>query len=295
MDFTKLSSWTSESRPVFLSPRNKNSPLAICRFAVAGRRRGLGRLAAAIAPMVFMPGAALAQAPAVAGVHNDASLTLPQVVEKLMQRNAERAVALGSYRNRRVYQLEYRGFPSSIHAEMVADMMYTAPGKKEFAVVSQSGSKLIVKRVLLRLLDSEREAQEPKNHAAIELNTQNYEFTALEYQHRADGCGYVLSVQPRTINKFLYRGRVWVNEQDFAVCRIEAEPAQNPSMWISKTQIRQTYQKIGDFWLPAENESVSSMRLDGRATLTIKYSNYEIPAGRAVAATESQPDAAGNH
>jgi hypothetical protein len=74
----------------------------------------------------------------------------------------------------------------------------------------------------------------------------------------------------------LYRGRIWINEQDFAVCRIEAEPAQNPSMWITKTQIHHRYQKLGDFWLPAENQSVSSLRLNGRATLTIKYLDYKI-------------------
>jgi hypothetical protein len=45
---------------------------------------------------------------------------------------------------------------------------------------------------------------------------------------RPDGCAYTLSVQPKIPSKFLYRGRIWVNEKDFAVCRIEAEPAQNP-------------------------------------------------------------------
>jgi ribonuclease HI len=74
----------------------------------------------------------------------------------------------------------------------------------------------------------------------------------------------------------LYRGRVWVDDKDFAVCRIEAEPAKNPSFWIRKTAIRHTYEKVGEFWLPVENQSVSDTRLDGRATLTIKYTDYEI-------------------
>jgi hypothetical protein len=69
-----------------------------------------------------------------------------------------------------------------------------------------------------------------------------------------------------------------VNEKDFAVCRIEAEPAQNPSMWITKTDILHAYQKIGDFWLPLENRSISTLRLNGRAILTIKYGAYEINA-----------------
>jgi hypothetical protein len=34
--------------------------------------------------------------------------------------------------------------------------------------------------------------------------------------------------------------------------------------------------KVGDFWLPARNESVSYIRLGGRATLTIEYKDYRV-------------------
>jgi hypothetical protein len=90
----------------------------------------------------------------------------------------------------------------------------------------------------------------------------------------------VLSVQPKTPNKLLYRGRVWVNSKDFAVCRIEAEPSKNPSMWIKSTAIHHIYKKLGDFWFPSENESTSTMRVGGHAVLSIKYQNYEILAAR---------------
>jgi hypothetical protein len=135
-----------------------------------------------------------------------------------------------------------------------------------------------VNRVLRRLVETEREAQDPANRAKVELNPRNYDFTSLEHLATSDGCAYTLSVQPKIPSKFLYRGRIWVNEKDFAVCRIEAEPAQNPSMWITKTDILHAYQKIGDFWLPLENRSISTLRLNGRATLTIKYGAYEINA-----------------
>ena len=79
--------------------------------------------------------------------------------------------------------------------------------------------------------------------------------------------------------KFLYRGRVWVNATHSAVCRIEAEPAKNPSIWIRPAQnIRHAYLKVGNFWLPKENTSISIIRLGGRATPTIEYQNYAIVA-----------------
>ncbi len=206
-------------------------------------------------------------------------LPLYQVVDRLMQRTAERTLALERFRGRRLYTIDYTGFPK-MHAEMVVDVVYTAPATKDFTIVSESGSGLLLKHVLKRLLDSEKEALEEKNRAHVELNTSNYDFAMAGYQPSPDGCSYILTATPRAPNKFLFRGRVWVDENDFAVCRIEAEPAVNPSFWIKKTDIHHQYEKVGDFWLPQENRSVSSIRLDGTAILTIKYQSYQILAVR---------------
>jgi hypothetical protein len=67
---------------------------------------------------------------------------------------------------------------------------------------------------------------------------------------------------------------------DFAVTRIEGEPAQNPSFWTKKSEIHHEYKKVQAFWLPARNESVSYIRLGGRATLTIEYKDYRVTDAR---------------
>jgi len=74
----------------------------------------------------------------------------------------------------------------------------------------------------------------------------------------------------------LYRGTIWIDAQDFAVTRIEAEPARNPSFWTKKSQIRHRYQKIGEFYLPALNQTVTDVRLGGKAVLTIRYHDYKL-------------------
>lgn len=207
-------------------------------------------------------------------------LTLSQVVDKLVEKNAARAVALERYTNRRLYVLDYKGFPTGLHAEMVVDMDFSAPATKRFTVVSETGSKYLMNLIFKRLMESEQEAQSNENRDRVILTTQNYIFKSMEYQPAADGCSYILTLEPKTSSKFLFRGRVWVDSKDFAVCRIEAEPAKNPSFWIKKTEIHHSYSKFGDFWLPAENQSVSTMRFAGRATLTIEYQKYEIVAAR---------------
>jgi hypothetical protein len=203
-------------------------------------------------------------------------LTADQLVSRMVEKNEERANALESYQGRRSYSLNYVGFPAGLRAEMTVTMTYKAPATKEFSIVSESGNKWLINHIFQRLLDSEREALDAENRANTALTSKNYNFTLISDRPAADGCSYVLAVEPKIPNKFLYRGRVWINSQDFAVCRIEAEPAKNPSFWIKKTDIHHDYVKIGDFWLPADNESVSSVRLGGVATLTIKYEDYKI-------------------
>ena len=214
--------------------------------------------------------------------------TLEQVVTNLVAKNAERTAALQRYQSRRFYRLDYTGFPTSLKAEMVVDMVYQAPGTKNFKIVSQSGPKWMIERIFKGLMQAEQEALNSKNRERVALDRRNYEFTGMEFQDSGDGCSYVLTVQPKIPNKLLYRGRVWVNSKDFAVCRIEAEPSKNPSMWIKSIAIHHIYKKLGDFWFPSDNESTSTMRVGGHAVLSIKYRNYEILAARPLEGTDSR-------
>ncbi len=94
-----------------------------------------------------------------------APLSLDQVVNNLVRRDAERARALHHYESTRVYHLSYRGFPGDREAEMTVVATYDSPSTKNFKVISQSGSKLIIERVFKRLLESEKEGAEPEEDA----------------------------------------------------------------------------------------------------------------------------------
>jgi hypothetical protein len=231
--------------------------------------------------MLFWFRGAQAQSPS-AQAMVESRLSMQQVLGNLVERNAERQDALQKYQGRRFYSLDYKGFPASFHAEMVVDMTYEAPATRQFKIISQSGPEWLIDRVLKRLLEAEQEASTDENRARVALNSSNYDFSGFERVEAADNCSYQVSVEPKIPSKLLYRGRIWIDSKDFSVCRIEAEPAKNPSFWIKKTDIHHSYMKVGDFWLPAENESVSSIRVGGRAVLTIKYQDYEILAARSL-------------
>ena len=207
-----------------------------------------------------------------------APLNVDQVVSNLVRRDEERAQALRHYESTRVYRLSYHGFPGDREAEMTVEAAFDSPSTKNFKIVSQTGSKLIIDRVFKRLLESEKEAAEPEMHTRTLLNPNNYDIALVGFDASATGSQYVLAVYPKAKSKYVYRGKVWVDGTDFAVTKIDAEPAQNPSFWTKKSEIHHEYMKVKDFWLPRRNESISYIRLGGRATLTIDYNNYRVNA-----------------
>ncbi|MGZ3709297.1 MAG: hypothetical protein ACXWPM_11250 [Bdellovibrionota bacterium] len=208
----------------------------------------------------------------------NSALTTEQVVNRLIQKNLERARALTAYQGTRIYHLKYQGFPGDRSAEMTVEVKYRSPGSKEFTIKSETGSRFLIDRVFYKLLQSEKEALTEESQAKVALNNDNYRFALAGYESMPTGPCYVLSVEPRTKSKLLYLGRIWVDAQDFAVVRIDAVPAKIPSFWTKETRIEHLYAKMGDFWLPISNRSSSVIRLGGQAEFTIDYQNYQITA-----------------
>ncbi len=235
------------------------------------------RIVAAVVLLVVAPAIIAAEpAPEATGSALVPGMSAEEIVARLNRNNEQRTAALRAYEGKRSYLLTYHGFPSNREAEMEVVAHYQAPDGKSFDMVSESGSKLLQSKVLLRLLESEREAARAENQRQTAFTPANYTFTLLGSRPSPNGGCYRLSVEPRRDNKFLFRGEICVNAEDFAVETIDAEPARNPSFWIKKTHIEHRYQKIGPFWLPASNRSVTSVRLGGTATLSIVYSGYEL-------------------
>jgi hypothetical protein len=219
-----------------------------------------------------------------------APLAEAQVVQNLVNMNLHRRQALHAYQGSRTYRVEYHGFPGNLSAGMVVKVKYVY-GKKQFVVESSTGSALMIDRVLKKALDAEAEAADDEGQRSSALTEENYHFTLIGYEPGTSVGTYVLKVEPRTEGKFLYRGRIWVDAQDFAVVRLEAEPAKNPSFWIKNTEIEQQYMKVGDFWLPARNHSVTAVRLGGHADLTIEYKEYDITSAGEVNTLSTLPSA----
>lgn len=228
-----------------------------------------------IIPLTMAPAFA-ADAPTPTSAAVVQGMSVEQIVTRMRQSNSARAAALSSYDGTRSYSLSYRGFPSDRDAHQDVLAHYSAQAGKSFDVISGRGSKMIQSKVFARLMESEREAARAENQRQTALTPENYTFTLEGSRPSSHGGCYLLGVKPLREDKYLYRGEICVNAADFAVESIDAEPAKNPSFWIKKTRIEHRYQKIGQFWLPASNHTVTNMRMGGTATLDILYSEYNL-------------------
>ena len=105
------------------------------------------------------------------------------------------------------------------------------------AISTESGSKFIVDKAFRRLLAGEKQALEKENQHETAMTLENYSFSRVRQEEYEGHPMFVLQAEPRRKNKFLFRGLVWVDAGDYAVARIDGEPAKNPSFWIRRTTI----------------------------------------------------------
>lgn len=220
-----------------------------------------------------------------------APLTADQVVARVEAMNQSRAEQLQSYSGVRTYRLKLHGLISR-SAKMVVRVDYRAPGTKKFAVLSESGPGVVRHRVFGRLLQAELDSMSPQGQQESAISLENYRFQLVGHYRTESGEFYVLKAEPKRKGEFLFAGRIWVNAADFAVTKIDGQPAVNPSWWTKRTDFDRIYEHVGEFWLPKSNRSVTKVRIFGTAVLTITYRDYRIMPSRRVRAALDQSTAA---
>ena len=212
------------------------------------------------------------------------------VVAKMIEGDNQRQAALHGYTGVRRYVLE-----NSRHhkrAEMLVTVTSLDDGSKQFQTVSATGWGVARNHVFPRLLESESEASLPDVRERSRITPENYFFEMVRRDYVNQHPAYVIAITPKTPNKYLVHGRIWIDVDDYAIVRIEGKPAKNPSFWIKSVHFVHTYQKSGSFWLPVSDHSVTDARILGTTELTIEYFNY---ASNATTLSALRNLAAGSH
>ena len=194
------------------------------------------------------------------------------IVGRMGAHDARRQLATEGYEGTRKYILENEGLHK--HAEMIVRVNGDADGTKHFEIVSEEGWKAAHKHVLRKMLDSEAESSRPGERAKSRLNADNYNFQLVGVEAVGDRPAYILELTPKRKEKYLFRGRIWVDTEDYALVRAEGNPAENPSFWTKSTHFVHNYGKNGPVWFPVFTQSVTEARIFGTTYVNIEYFDY---------------------
>jgi len=132
------------------------------------------------------------------------------VVAKMIQFDAHRQSQLTGYTATR----RYVAVNKKRRAEMLVRVEGASDGAKQFTILSVEGSGSIRKHVFQKLLSEETEASRRGTRNSTRLTPANYDFQIVGQETLETGPAYVLEVSPRTPNKYLINGKIWVDAND---------------------------------------------------------------------------------
>jgi len=198
--------------------------------------------------------------------------TADDVIARMIARDAERQAALRGYTGVRRYVLENQSRHK--RAEMLVRVTCRPNGLKDFEIMSEEGWGAVRKHIFPRLIEAEAESSRPGAHDQSRITPQNYTFEMKGIEQVREHPAYVIAIEPKTPNKYLVRGKIWVDAHDFAIVRVDGKPAKNPSFWIKSVHFVHDYDKSGSFWFPVSDRSVTDVRIVGATEMTIEYFDY---------------------
>jgi len=209
----------------------------------------------------------------VAAANESPSLpTATEIVTRMGFRDLQRQASVEGYAGMRRYVLDNQHFHK--RAEMLVQVQGDPDGTKHFEIVSEEGWRAAHTHVLRKMLESESETSRPEVRASTRLNLENYDFEVIGTELVGDRMAYVLETHPKRKEKYLFRGRIWVDAEDYALVRAEGSPAKNPSFWTKSTYFVQIYQKNGALWFPRSTQSVTEAHIFGTTNVNIEYLDY---------------------
>jgi hypothetical protein len=218
--------------------------------------------------------------------------TAAEIVARMQVKNSERQAALEYYSSNRTYQLEYSGAGGEHHATIAVHAEYTAPGRKQLTVMSESGSKVLCKEVLLKLVEREQQTASKADWQRTMFSAETYNVELIGLEQLEGVSTWVLKVEPKAESKIAYRGKVWVSTDDFATVRVMGEPAKSPSWLLDRASFDSWYMRRGDIWVPSRNVSTTHVRIGGEAKVTIDYGAYQVLSAKEIGAGEEHADEA---
>lgn len=120
-------------------------------------------------------------------------------------------------------------------------MEYRSPAAETFTGSSEKGSKFILHHVFQRLMrDEEKRLRLNKNPDSL-ITTENYTLEVVGTDRIGSSDCLVVNAIPKHKETDLFEGKMWIDNQDFAIAKITGRLAKSPSFWIKQVDFVRDY------------------------------------------------------
>jgi hypothetical protein len=205
-----------------------------------------------------------------------------QIDNAAVIRNVDAAVKaridhIAGYTDTETYKV-YRGKDETHPAAvMTVKTTYKPELGKNYQILSESGSSILLKFVLHPLLDTEKDVNNPAKIGASLIMSANYDMKLKPggLVRQDERSCWALAIVPRHKAPNLIEGTLWVDAADFTIVRLEGVTSKSASIFAAPARVMRQYAKISGF-AQAVRAHAESDSFFGKAVITIDYEGYEI-------------------
>lgn len=217
--------------------------------------------------LVVCPAALIAQAPNGAGM-----------IHALDAENQSRYEHVLSFTDIEHYVV-FRG-DDQVHpaAQMTVRMTYKKGIGKNYQILSQAGSGLIMKYGLSPLLENEKAINDPARAAQSWFTSANYSMklkAGVTQNINGRPC-LAMAIAPLHKGPNMIDGILWIDARDHTLVEVEGIASQKPSVFAGKTHMMRQYVNMRGYAMATHARAESNSMLFGRTVIAIDYSDYHF-------------------
>jgi hypothetical protein len=209
-----------------------------------------------------------------------ASASSADPIQRFLSRTPEH---LTSYRAFRTLRASNKRFKRE--GWMTAWTELDPQGGFRYDIVSEGGSEYIRRKVLLKMLDGERDAIASGQPGRVTLSLANYRFSVMS----DDGQIAKLQIVPLRADTLLVNGTVTIETGTGDLLSVEGRLAKNPSFWTNRVEVSRRYGRIAGVRVPLQVESTASVKIVGTSEFSMVYEYASINGAAVGNVTTAQP------
>jgi hypothetical protein len=199
----------------------------------------------------------------------------PDLVQRVDAAEFAREANLGSYTVTEHYSV-FRNGGSEPAADTLVNTVYKKGQGKQYTVTSRSGSSLLQKYLIDRVLKEEADVSKSDKRGEILVTSSNYDMAFERPDSTLGRNCLLLKLTPKRKSQYLVDGHAWVDSQNYHLVRVQGKLSAKPAFFAGIPTIQRDYQELQGFAVATKSHSESSSMLLGSTVLNIHYENYQV-------------------